>query len=450
MQYKAHDYQEYAKQKIIEQKACGLFLEPGLGKTVITLSAIWDLMFDYFDISKVLVIAPLRVAENTWTEELEKWDHLTYLRISKVLGTEAQRLEALNTPADIYVINRENVAWLAELGEWDFDMLVIDELSSFKNASSKRFKALRRKRPGIDRVVGLTGTPSTNGLMDLWSEIYLLDQGKRLGKTLSTYRADYFVPDRMNGWIVYSYRPRPRAEEWIYSRLSDLCVSMKSKDFLQMPERLERDVTVKLPPAAREKYKELEREMVAKLEGKTIDAVNAAVLTNKLLQMASGAVYDENKAVAELHAAKLDALEDLIEAANGKPVLIYFGYRHDKERIQKRFKEAQEIKTPEDFQAWNCGEIPVAIAHPASMGHGLNLQNGGSTVIWFSLPWSLELYQQANARLWRQGQKDTVVIFRLIAEGTIDRDVVRALAKKDLTQENLMQAVKARVGDGIC
>jgi SNF2 family DNA or RNA helicase len=447
MQYKAHDYQEYAKEKIVEQKACGLFLEPGLGKTVITLSAIWDLMFDYFDISKVLVIAPLRVAENTWTEELEKWDHLTYLRISKVLGTEAQRLEALRTPADIYVINRENVAWLSELGEWDFDMLVIDELSSFKNASSKRFKALRRKRPGIDRVVGLTGTPSTNGLMDLWSEIYLLDQGKRLGKTLSTYRADFFVPDRMNGWIVYSYRPKPRAEEWIYNRISDLCVSMKSQDFLNMPERLERDVTVKLPPAAKEKYKQLEREMVAKLEGKTVDAVNAAVLTNKLLQMASGAVYDENKAVAELHSAKLDALEDLIEAANGKPVLIYYNYRHDKERIQKRFKEAWEIKTPEDFRSWNLGEIPVAIAHPASMGHGLNLQHGGSTVIWFSLPWSLELYQQANARLWRQGQKDTVVIFRLIAEGTIDRDVVRALAKKDLTQENLMQAVKARVGD---
>jgi SNF2 family DNA or RNA helicase len=450
MQYKAHDYQEYAKQKIIEQKVCGLFLEPGLGKTVITLSAIWDLMFDSFDISKVLVIAPLRVAENTWTEELEKWNHLTYLRISKVLGTEAQRIEALNKPADIYVINRENVAWLAELGEWDFDMLVIDELSSFKNASSKRFKALRRKRPGIDRVVGLTGTPSTNGLMDLWAEIYLLDQGKRLGKTLSSYRADYFVPDLMNGWIVYSYRPKPNAEEWIYSRLSDLCVSMKSQDFLNMPERLERDVTVKLPPAAKEKYKELEREMVAKLEGKTVDAVNAAVLTNKLLQMTSGAVYDENRAVAELHSAKLDALEDLIEAANGKPVLIYYTYRHDKERIQKRFKEAQEIKTPEDFKVWNRGEIPVAIAHPASMGHGLNLQHGGSTVIWFSLPWSLELYQQANARLWRQGQKDTVVIFRLIAEGTIDRDVIRALAKKDLTQENLMQAVKARVGDGTC
>ncbi len=447
MQYKAHDYQEYAKQKIIEQKACGLFLEPGLGKTVITLSAIWDLMFDYFDISKVLVIAPLRVAENTWTEELEKWDHLTYLQISKVLGTEAQRIEALRRPADIYVINRENVAWLAELGEWDFDMLVIDELSSFKNASSKRFKALRRKRPGIDRVVGLTGTPSTNGLMDLWSEIYLLDQGKRLGKTLSSYRADFFVPDRMNGFVVYSYKPKPGAEEWIYSILSSLCVSMKSQDFLQMPERLERDVTVKLPPVAKGKYKELEREMVAKLEGKTVDAVNAAVLTNKLLQMASGAVYDENKDVAELHSAKLDALEDLIEAANGKPVLIYYNYRHDKERIQKRFKEAQEIKTPEDFQAWNRGEIPVAIAHPASMGHGLNLQHGGSTVIWFSLPWSLELYQQANARLWRQGQKDTVVIFRLLSEGTIDRDVVRALTKKDLTQENLMRAVKARVGD---
>lgn len=450
MQYKAHDYQEYAKTRIIEQKACGLFLEPGLGKTVITLSAIWELMFDYFEIGKVLVIAPLRVAENTWTEELEKWDHLTFLRISKVLGTEGERKAALGEPADIYVINRENVAWLSEHFEWDFDMLVIDELSSFKNPSSKRFKALKKKRPGIERVVGLTGTPSTNGLMDLWSEIYLLDQGRRLGRTISTYRADFFVPDRMNGYIVYSYKPRPGAEDFIYSLLANLCISMKSHDFLQMPERLERDVKVKLSPKAKEKYKELEREMVARLEEQTIDAVNAAVLTNKLLQMASGAVYDETKKVAELHTVKLDALEDLIESANGKPVLIYYNYRHEKERIGKRFKEAYEIKTSDDIQAWNRGEIPIAIAHPASMGHGLNLQHGGSTVIWFSLPWSLELYSQANARLWRQGQKNTVVIFRLLAEGTIDHDVLRALEKKDLTQENLMRAVKARVQDDLC
>jgi SNF2 family DNA or RNA helicase len=342
------------------------------------------------------------------------------------------------------VINRENVAWLCELGEWDFDMMVIDELSSFKNPSSKRFKALKKKRPGIDRVVGLTGTPSTNGLMDLWSEIYLLDQGQRLGKTIGSYRADFFVPDRMNGYIVYSYKPRPGAEEFIYGLLSGLCVSMKSQDFLEMPERLERDAKVRLPGAAREIYKEMEREMVASLEDKTIDAVNVAVLTNKLLQMASGAVYDETGAVAELHSAKLDALEDLIESANGKPVLIYYNYKHERMRIKKQFKDAVEIKTPEDFQAWNKGEIPIAMAHPASMGHGLNLQHGGSTVIWISLPWSLELYQQANARLWRQGQKDTVVIFRLIAEGTIDRDVAHALEKKDVTQEALMQAVKAR------
>ncbi len=448
MQYKAHDYQEYAKEQIIKKKACGLFLEPGLGKTVITLSAIWELMFDYFEISKVLVIAPLRVAENTWTEELEKWDHLTFLRISKVLGSEKERIEALKTPADIYVINRENVAWLCELCDWDFDMLVIDELSSFKNPSSKRFKALRKKRPGIDRVVGLTGTPSSNGLMDLWSEIYLLDQGKRLGKTIGAYRADFFVPDRMNGYIVYSYKPRPGAEEFIYGLLSGLCVSMKTQDFLKMPERLERDVKVKLSETAKNIYMEMEREMVAEFMDKTIDAVNAAVLTNKLIQMASGAVYDDQGSIAELHSSKLDALEDLIEAANGKPVLIYYNYRHERSRINERFKGAVEIKTPEDFKVWNKGEISIAMAHPASMGHGLNLQHGGSTVIWFSLPWSLELYSQANARLWRQGQKYTVVIFRLLAEGTIDRDVARALERKDVTQEALMQAVKARVTDG--
>ena len=445
MKYKAHEYQVYAKERIITNDACGLFLEPGLGKTVITLSAIWDLMFDYFEVRKVLVIAPLRVAENTWSEELEKWDHLPFLRISKVLGTERERKNALEAPADIYIINRENVCWLCENNDFDFDMMVIDELSSFKNPSSKRFKSLRKKRPGIKRVVGLTGTPSTNGLMDLWSEVYLLDQGQRLGKTISSYRADFFVPDRMNGPIVYSYRPRHGAEEYIYSLLSTLCVSMKSQDYLKMPERLERDVKVKLPEKAREQYRELERDLILGLEDNVIDAKNAAVLSGKLLQMSSGAVYDENREVVEIHNAKLDALEDLIESANGKPVLVYFNFRHDKERISRRFK-VRELKTPDDFQDWNAGEIPVAIAHPASMGHGLNLQKGGSTVVWFSLPWSLELYQQANARLWRQGQKDTVVIFRLVAEGTIDRDVIRALKDKDLTQTSLMNAVRAREG----
>jgi SNF2 family DNA or RNA helicase len=281
--------------------------------------------------------------------------------------------------------------------------------------------------------------------MDLWSEVYLLDQGQRLGKTISSYRADFFVPDRMNGPIVYSYRPRHGAEEYIYSLLSTLCVSMKSQDYLKMPERLERDVKVKLPEKAREQYRELERDLILGLEDNVIDAKNAAVLSGKLLQMSSGAVYDENREVVEIHNAKLDALEDLIESANGKPVLVYFNFRHDKERISRRFK-VRELKTPDDFQDWNAGEIPVAIAHPASMGHGLNLQKGGSTVVWFSLPWSLELYQQANARLWRQGQKDTVVIFRLVAEGTIDRDVIRALKDKDLTQTSLMNAVRARVG----
>jgi len=445
MEYKAHDYQEYAKEQIIKREAVGLFLEPGLGKTVISLSAIWDLMFDYFEISKVLVIAPLRVAENTWTEELEKWNHLTFLRISKILGTEKERRTALERPADIYVINRENVAWLCEIDGLEFDMLVIDELSSFKSHKSKRFKALKQRRPGVKRVVGLTGTPSTNGLMDLWAEIYLLDQGKRLGKTISSYRADFFTPDRMNGHIVYSYKPRHGAEDFIYSLLSGLCVSMKTGDFLQMPERLERDVKVHLPQEAKESYKEMEREMVTKLEDKTIDAVNAAVLTNKLIQMASGSVYDEGGNPVEVHTAKINALEDLIEAANGKPVLIYYNYRHEKMRIKQKFPDALELKTPEDFRAWNRGEIEIAMAHPASMGHGLNLQHGGSTVIWFSLPWSLELYQQANARLWRQGQTDTVVIFRLLSVGTIDTDVARALEKKDVTQEALMQAVKARV-----
>ena len=445
MQYVPHDYQVYATKRIIDQAVCGLFLEPGLGKTVITLSAIWDLMLDAFEVSKVLVIAPLRVAQNTWDEELNKWDHLSGLSISKVLGTEAERLAALRKKASIYIINRENVEWLTEAVCWNFDMLVIDELSSFKSHAAKRFKALRKKIPMIRRRVGLTGTPSPNSLMDLWSEVYLLDQGNSLGQTIGYYRSEYFVPEKMNGMTVYSYRPRKNAEAIIYRRLQDLCISMKTQDFLKIPDRIDRFVKLALPDPARAMYKRLESDLLLPFADGDVDAMNAAVLSGKLLQMANGAVYDEFSLVKEIHSVKLDALEDLIEAAGGKPVLVYFSYRHDRDRILTRFP-AKELSTPEDFKAWNRGEIPIAIAHPASMGHGLNLQQGGSTVIWFGLPWSLELYIQANARLWRQGQKNTVVVFHLIAEGTIDETVMSALSRKDLSQQALMNAVKARIG----
>ena len=445
MKYVPHEYQKYAQDFIINNSACALLLDMGLGKTVITLTSLWILLFDYFEISKVLVIAPLRVAQDTWSKECEKWDHLKELKISKVLGSEKERRMALFDKADIYIINRENVEWLCNNYDFDFDMIVIDELSSFKSSSSKRFKALRKIRPRVKRIVGLTGTPAPNTLMDLWSQINLIDMGERLGRFISNYRNDYFIPDKRNAQVIFSYKPREGAEEEIYKRISDICVSMKACDYLDMPERIDNIVHVKMSEDEKKLYKKLEKDMLLPLADGEIDAVNAAALSNKLLQMANGAVYDELKETKIIHDRKLEALEDLIEAANGKSVLIFYAYKHDKERIVKKFK-VTEISTSKEISKWNERKIQIAIAHPASTGHGLNLQAGGSTIIWFGLTWSLELYQQANARLWRQGQKDTVIIHHIVSKGTIDEEVMSALQRKQCGQENLINAVKARIG----
>lgn len=445
MKYVPHEYQKYAQDFIINNSACVLLLDMGLGKTVITLTSLWILLFDYFEISKVLVIAPLRVAQDTWSKECEKWDHLKELKISKVLGSEKERRMALFDKADIYIINRENVEWLCNNYDFDFDMIVIDELSSFKSSSSKRFKALRKIRPRVKRIVGLTGTPAPNTLMDLWSQINLIDMGQRLGRFISNYRNNYFIPDKRNAQVIFSYKPREGAEEEIYKRISDICVSMKACDYLDMPERIDNIVHVKMSEDEKKLYKKLEKDMLLPLADGEIDAVNAAALSNKLLQMANGAVYDELKETKIIHDRKLEALEDLIEAANGKSVLIFYAYKHDKERIVKKFK-VTEISTSKEISKWNERKIQIAIAHPASTGYGLNLQAGGSTIIWFGLTWSLELYQQANARLWRQGQKDTVIIHHIVSKGTIDEEVMSALQRKQCGQENLINAVKARIG----
>lgn len=450
MKYIPHDYQEYAKNWIIANKASGLFLDMGLGKTVITLTAINDLMFDYFEVSKVLVIAPLRVAESTWDSEKEKWDHLNYLRISKVLGSEKERLSALKEKADVYIINRENVVWLVNTlkNKWNFDMVVIDELSSFKSPKAARFKALRKVRPLVKRIVGLTGTPSPNGLIDLWSQIYILDQGERLGKTLTGYRGRYFLPYKRNQHIIFSYKPKTEAEEKIYEKIEDICVSMRAKDYLNLPKRVNNIVPVYLDEVSREKYRKLEKDLLLPLIDTDIVANNAAALTNKLLQFANGAVYDENGEVSIIHDEKLKALDDLIEAANGKPVLIFYSFKHDKERIKERYKSVRTLDTAEDIKKWNNGEIEILLVHPASAGHGLNLQAGGHIIIWFGLSYSLELYMQANARLDRQGQKETVIIHHLVAKDTIDEEVMKALENKEVGQEALLKAVKARIEKG--
>jgi SNF2 family DNA or RNA helicase len=447
MKYVPHEYQKYAENFIIEHPSCGLMLDMGLGKTAITLTAIDELMFDYFDIARVLVIAPLRVAQDTWSKECQKWDHLKEIKISKVLGSEKERKQALFRKADIYIINRENVEWLTRSYKWDFDMVIIDELSSFKSHSAKRFKALRKVRPQAKRVVGLTGTPAPNSLIDLWSQINLLDMGVRLGRFIGNYRNDYFKPDKRNRDVIFSYKLREGSENTIYNKISDICVSMKACDYLHMPERIENMIEVSMEQKEELLYKKLEREMLLPFEDGDIDAVNAAALSNKLLQMANGAVYDEFRGVRRIHNKKLDVLEDLIEAANGKPVLVFYAYIHDKDRISERF-ETMELKNSDDITRWNNGEIKIAIAHPASAGHGLNLQAGGSTVIWFGMTWSLELYQQANARLWRQGQQDTVVIHHIICKGTMDEQVMAALAKKEIGQTALINAVRARIGGG--
>lgn len=446
MKYYPHDYQTYATNFILENSIAAIFLEMGLGKSVITLTAILDLCLDSFEVGKVLVIAPLRVARDTWPAEINKWEHLKDLDFAVAIGTEKERLSALKTPASVYLINRENVDWLINKSglPFDYDMVVIDELSSFKSHTAKRFKSLLKVRPKIKRIVGLTGTPSSNGLMDLWAEFRILDMGKRLGRYISHYRSAFFQPDKRNQHMIFSYKPLFGAEKEIYELISDITISMKSVDFLQMPKCLINEVPVSLTVNEHLIYDGFRKEMVIELANEEIDAVNAAVLSSKLLQMSNGAVYDEDKKVHFIHNRKLDALEDLIEGANGKPVLIAYWYKHDLERIKERFT-VREIKTSKDIKEWNLGEIPVAVIHPASAGHGLNLQSGGSTIIWFSLTWSLELYKQTNARLWRQGQNETVVIHHIITKGTIDEDVMKALKRKEKTQEDLIDAVKANL-----
>lgn len=447
MRYVAHNYQNYAKDFILAHKVSALFLDCGLGKTITTLTAINELMYDSFEISKVLIIAPLRVAQSTWKEEIEKWDHLNLLRYSIAVGDEKERLKALKQKSDIYIINRENVDWLVTKSGIDinFDMLIIDELSSFKSHTSKRFKSLLKIRPYFERVVGLTGTPSSNGLMDLWAEFRVLDLGERLGRYITHYRNKYFLPDKRNGAVIFSYKPQPNAEERIYRRLADITISMKSTEYLKMPELILNELEINLDEEDQIKYKKFKKEMVMTIQEKEIDAINAASLLNKLIQLANGSIYDEDKKFYEVHNKKLDKLEEIIESANGKPVLVAYWFKADKERIEKRFK-VREIKTADDIKQWNMGMINLALIHPASAGHGLNLQSGGSTLVWFSLIWSLELYQQTNARLYRQGQKDTVVIHHLITKNTIDEDIMKSLKRKDKTQEALMNAVKARIG----
>jgi SNF2 family DNA or RNA helicase len=413
---------------------------------VITLSAINNLIQDRFDVKKVLVIAPLRVAKDTWPAEIRKWDHLKGLTYSVAVGTEQERTTALMRNTDIYIINRENVDWLVTKSKipFDFDMLVIDELSSFKSGQAKRFKSLLKVRPKVKRIVGLTGTPSSNGLMDLWAEFRLLDLGERLGRYIGQYRSSYFVPDKRNAQVIFSYKPIPGAEEMIYKRISDITISMKACDYLNLSECVFNKVIVTLNAEERKLYEAFRSELVAEIKGKEIDAANAAVLSGKLQQMSSGAIYDENKAIIPIHDRKLDALEDLIEGANGKPVLIAHWFKHDAERIKKRF-DVREIKSSRDIGDWNAGRISIALIHPASSGHGLNLQAGGSTLIWFSVTWSLELYQQTNARLYRQGQKKTVVIHHIISQDTIDENIMAALEMKNKTQTALINAVKAQL-----
>ena len=451
MNFKPHNYQSYAIEYIKNHPVSAVLLDMGLGKTVISLTAIADLLFDSFLAHRILVIAPLRVARDTWPAELKKWSHLEHLTFAVAVGAPAERKAALMSNADITIINRENVQWLIEDSgmPFNFDTVVIDELSSFKNPQSKRFKSLLKVRPKIKRIIGLTGTPSSNGLMDLWAEFRLLDMGQRLGRFITQYRNNYFMPDKCNGQIIYSYKPLPYAEEAIYKQISDITISMKSTDYLQMPELVSSQYEVQLSEDERERYEQLKAEFVLNISNEEITAANAASLTGKLVQLANGAIYTDSGDIMEFHDRKLDALEDLIEAANEKPVLVAYWFKHDLHRIKNRFT-VRELKSSKDIDDWNSGKIPVAIIHPASAGHGLNLQSGGSTLIWFGLTWSLELYQQTNARLYRQGQhSDTVIIQHIIAKNTIDEQIIKALKKKDNTQSALINAVKAEIGGTI-
>ena len=445
MKFIPHDYQQYAIDFIESHPTAAVLLDMGLGKTVITLTALNDLLFDRFEISRILVIAPLRVARNTWPQEIGKWEHLKHLRYAVAVGAEKDRLQALRQQASLYIINRENVPWLVEKTDFTYDAIVIDELSSFKNWSSKRFKALMKVRPLAKRVIGLTGTPSGNGLMDLFAEFKVLDMGQRLGRFITKYRQDYFVPDKRNGQVVFSDVPLPGAEERIYEKISDITISMKAADHLKMPELIESEYSVTMSDSERKMYAEMCEQLVLQMKGDEVTAANAGVLSGKLAQMSNGAVYTDDGATLHIHDRKLDALEDIVESMNGKPLLVAYWFRHDAERIEKRVP-CVRLDTDEAIARWNRGEIPVALIHPASAGHGLNLQSGGSTLVWFGITWSLEFYQQTVARLYRQGQNsNTVVVQHIIAEGTIDEKILRALKRKDKTQAALIEAVKAEV-----
>lgn len=445
--FEPHGYQREAIRLIGEKPAVGLFLDMGLGKTVCALTAIQDLMYDSFEVQRVLVIAPLRVARSVWPAEVAKWDHLSGLRLSLVLGSEKERIAALAAPADIHVINRENVSWLVGhyRQKWPFDMVVIDELSSFKSSRARRFRDLRKVRPLIRRMVGLTGTPTSRGLEDLWAQVYLLDRGARLGTTIGRYREKYFTPGGRSGHIVYEWVPRDFSRDAIFAAIGDICFSMRASDWLDLPPRVDNIVDVELSASEMATYRRMERDMLLPFAEADVSASTAGVLSGKLSQLANGAVYDEDGGVREVHAAKLDALEGIVEEANGKPVLVFYWYRHDLGRIMARLPEARVLATDDDIADWNAGKVPVMLLHPASGGHGLNLQAGGSTAVWFGLTWSLELYQQANARLHRQGQAERVVVHHLVSRGTVDVDCMRALKGRTAMQESLLEAVKARV-----
>lgn len=452
MNFKPHNYQKYCINRMIADNNLGLFLDMGLGKTIITLTAINELKYNRFQIRKVLVIAPKKVAEGTWSTEKDKWDHLKLLRISTVLGSEKKRIKALNTPADIYIINRENVVWLVEYyrNNWPFDMVVIDEFSSFKSNKAKRFKSLTWVRSHINRFVGLTGTPAPNGLMDLWAEVYLLDGGERLGKTITGYREKYFEPNQRSREMIYSYSPKKGANEVIQDKISDICISMKAEDYLELPDIIYDTIPVILDPKAKKAYEELEKQMLLQVDPETvIDVTSAAALTNKLLQISNGAMYDENREVHEIHKCKIEAFMELIEKLQGKPALVFYNFKHDLDRIMKALDKTKlrvrVLKNVDDQKAWNNKEVDILLAHPASAAYGLNLQEGGNHVIWFSLNWSLELYQQANKRLHRQGQKEKVIVHHLVSSGTRDTDVMLALESKGEVQDLLLESLKARI-----
>lgn len=452
MEFRPHDYQAFTINKILERPKCGLFLDMGLGKTSCTLTAIKELMFNSFDIGKVLVIAPKRVAESTWSDEINKWDHLQDLQISTISGTEKQRVAALEAKADIYTLGRDNVVWLVEhlqnnKKRWPFDCLVLDELSSFKSTKSKRFKALKKITPLLDRVIGLTGTPTPNSLIELWPQIYLLDRGERLGRTQSAYKDRYFYPISGQGYVTFKYGLKEGAEKAIHKAIGDICVSMKAEDHLKMPERIDNFINIKLPCEVMKQYREFEREKILALQEDVLTAASAGVVANKLLQFANGSVYDDDKKVHPVHDCKIDALKEIIDTSQGQPILVFYNFKHDYDSLMKAFSSLhpRTLDTPKDIKDWNEGKIQIVLAHPASIGHGLNIQAGGHIIVWFGLTWSLELYQQANARLYRQGQTESVVIHHLVSHGTMDEQVIRVLKTKDKTQGALMEAVKARI-----